>query len=138
MKEKNYEIKIVKTWPENELVNLYKAGGWWKDSYDKSKLKDLINGSFVFAVLIDESGKTVGMGRVLSDGISDAYIQDLVVLPEHRNKGLGKELVKKLIEFCHSKGVKWIGLIAEPDQEDFYKKLGFKQMNRYVPLKFEE
>lgn len=138
MKEKNYEIKIVKTWPENELVNLYKAGGWWKDSYDKSKLKDLINGSFVFAVLIDESGKTVGMGRVLSDGISDAYIQDLVVLPEHRNKGLGKELVKKLIEFCHSKGIKWIALIAEPDQEDFYKKLGFKQMNRYVPLKFED
>jgi len=29
MKEQKIEIKIVDFWPENEIVNLYKAGGWW-------------------------------------------------------------------------------------------------------------
>ena len=47
----------------------------------QSRINDLIRGSFLFAVAIDIStGRAVGMGRVISDGIADAYIQDLVVL----------------------------------------------------------
>lgn len=139
MCSKGFEIKIVDSWPEDEIVNLYRAGGWWKDCYDKSKLKDLIKGSFVFMVVVEkETGKTLGMGRVLSDGVSDAYIQDLVVLNSYRGRGIGKELVKKLVEYCRSKGICWIGLIAEPDQDGFYSRIGFKQMKNYVPMKYEE
>jgi ribosomal protein S18 acetylase RimI-like enzyme len=78
------------------------------------------------------------MGRILSDGVSDAYIQDLVVLPEYRKKGVGKQLVKKLVEYCHSKNIRWITLIAEPNQDDFYSKLGFKTMEKYIPMKYED
>ncbi len=139
MYSKDFEIKIVDKWSENEIVELYKAGGWWKNSYDKSKLKDLIKGSFVFAVAVEKkSGKTIGMGRILSDGVSDAYIQDLIVLPGYRGKGVGKQLIKKLVEHCHSKGIHWIGLIAEPGQDGFYSKNGFKQMKNYVPMKYDE
>ncbi len=28
-------IKFVDFWPKEEIVELYKAGGWWKDSYEK-------------------------------------------------------------------------------------------------------
>ena len=74
MKKQDIEIKFVDTWPEDEIVELYKAGGWWKDSYDPSRIKLLIAGSFAFAVVIDNnSGKTIGMGRIISDGVSDAY-----------------------------------------------------------------
>ena len=135
----NIEIKIVDDWPEDEIVNLYKSGCWWKDHYDKSGIKHLIKGSFVFAVVIDKkTGKTVGMGRVLSDGVSDAYIQDLVVLQEYRNQGIGKKLVKKLINHCKSKNIHWIALIAEPNREGFYENIGFKQMKNYTPLKYDE
>ena len=139
MSEENIEIRFVDNWPEDELVKLYKAGGWWKDTYDKSKLKDLIKGSFAFAVVIDKkTNQTIGMGRILSDGTSDAYIQDLIILPEYRKQGIGKKLVDKLVEYCHSKGVKWIALIAEPDQDGFYSSIGFKQMKNYTPMKFED
>lgn len=137
MSGENIEIRFVNSWPEDELVKLYKAGGWWKDTYDKSKLKGLIKGSFAFAVVIDKN-QTIGMGRILSDGISDAYIQDLIILPEYRKQGIGKKLVDKLIEYCHSKDVKWIALIAEPDQDGFYSSAGFKHMKNCVPMKFEE
>ena len=50
---KNIEIKLVDAWPEDEIVELYKAGGWWKDSYDPSGIKPLINGSYAFAVAIN-------------------------------------------------------------------------------------
>jgi len=135
----NIEIKIVDDWPEDEIVNLYKTGGWWKDHYDKSGIKHLIKGSFVFAIVIDKkTGKTIGMGRVLSDGVSDAYIQDLVVLPAYRKKGIGKKLVKKLTDYCKSKNIRWIALIAEPNQEGFYENIGFKQMKNYTPMKYDE
>ncbi|HEC72649.1 MAG TPA: GNAT family N-acetyltransferase [Thermoplasmatales archaeon] len=139
MCSKDFEIKIIDNWSEDELVELYKAGGWWEDSYDKLKLKDLIKDSFVFMVVIEKkSGRAIGMGRLLSDGVSDAYIQDFVVLPKYRGRGIGKQLVKKLVEYCHSKGIHWIGLIAEPNQDGFYSKIGFKHMKNYVPMKYEE
>ena len=137
--DREIEIKFVDSWPEDEIVSLYRAGDWWKDSYDKARLKDLIRGSFAFAVVIDKKlGKTIGMGRILSDGISDAYIQDLIILPEYRKKGIGKKLVEKLIEYCHSRNIKWIALISEPNQDGFYTKLGFKKMKNYIPVKYEE
>lgn len=138
MKQEQFSIKFVRNWPEDEIVNLYEAGGWWKDYYDKSGIKHLINGSFVFAVVIDKKvGKAIGMGRVLSDGTSDAYIQDLVILSEYRNKGIGKKLVKKLTDYCKSKNIHWIALIAEPGQQGFYENLGFKKMKNYTPMKYD-
>ena len=126
-------------WPEDEIVELYKAGGWWKESYNASGIKPLIKGSFAFAVVVDKnSGKAIGMGRIISDGVSDAYIQDLVILQKYRGQGIGKKLVDVLLKHCLSHGLTWIGLIAEPGQDEFYLPLGFKAMKNYVPMKFEE
>ena len=129
------EIRLVKSWPVDEIVKLYTAGGWWKDSYDPMVINNLIFGSFAFAVVYDKNiKKAVGMGRVLSDGVSDAYIQDLIILPNYRNLGLGRKLVDFLINQCKEKGVGWIGVIAEPGSEEFYKRLGFKNMKNHKPM----
>ena len=139
MKEKKIQIKLVDSWPEDEIVNLYKAGGWWKDYYDSSKLKYMIKGSFAFAVAVNKNlNKAIGMGRVISDGVSDAYIQDLVVLPEYRDTGIGSELVKTLLKYCLSKKIIWIGLIAEPGQYGFYSNIGFKTLKKYTPMKYKK
>jgi GNAT superfamily N-acetyltransferase len=135
MEKKQIEIRLVDSWPVDEIVTLYKAGGWWKDTYDKAGIPRLIKGSFAFAVAVDQKkGNAIGMGRVLSDSISDAYIQDVVILPAYRGKNLGKKLVQVLVDFCISKGIEWIGLIAEPGSSQFYKTLGFKPMEHYIPM----
>jgi ribosomal protein S18 acetylase RimI-like enzyme len=139
MNEQIIDIKLVTSWPENEIVNLYKSAGWWKENYDSSKIEDMINGSFAFAVaFIKKSDKAVGMGRVLSDGVSDAYIQDLVVLPEFQDAGIGKKIVKKLLDFCLLKNIIWIGLIAEPKQSGFYSNIGFNILKDYTPMKYNK
>jgi hypothetical protein len=82
-KEKDDLIRVdlVQSWEEEQIVELYRAGGWWKEGMDQKRINDLIRGSFLFAVAIDiTTGKAVGMGRVISDGVADAYIQDFVVL----------------------------------------------------------
>ncbi len=134
---RNIEIKFVKDWNENEIVDLYKAGNWWKDNYDSSSIRNLIKGSYKFAVVIlKDEGKAIGMGRIISDGISDAYIQDLVIINKYRGRGLGKKLVKYLVNHCISNGINWIGLISEPGQDRFYSNLGFSIMENHVPMKF--
>jgi ribosomal protein S18 acetylase RimI-like enzyme len=128
-------IRIVDAWDQDEVVQLYRAGGWWKDEYDPGSVPDLIRGSFAFAVAIDKkTGHAIGMGRVLSDGVSDGYIQDIVVLPAFRKMGIGKEIVRALFGHCTRAGISWIGLIAAPGTESFYQPLGFQPMMGYVPL----
>ncbi|MDH7510826.1 MAG: GNAT family N-acetyltransferase [Methanolinea sp.] len=128
---------IVKDWDANALVTLYRAGGWWREDWDPAEIPRLVRASFAFAIAIHrESGKTVGMGRAISDGVSDAYIQDLVVLPEFRGSGAGRMLLEKLVEECFSRGITWIALVAEPGTVNFYAGSGFVPMEGHVPMRF--
>jgi len=135
--EDDITIQLVRDWDDVDIANLYRAGGWWKEEYNQRELPHLIRGSFLFVVAVDrKTGHAVGMGRVISDGVSDGYIQDLVVLPEYRNTGIGAQIVSTLVKKCLEKGISWIGIIAEPDTEKFYLPLGFHPMEGHVPLKF--
>ena len=130
-------VMVVPGWDEEEITALYKAGGWWKEEYKTEELRYLIQGSFAFAVATNtKTGKAVGMGRVIADGVSDGYIQDLVVLPQYRKSGIGRQIVAALVNRCLQSGITWIALIAEPDTETFYRPLGFHPMERNVPLIF--
>jgi GNAT superfamily N-acetyltransferase len=135
--EDDIEIQLVQAWDEVEIADLYRAGGWWKEEYDQKELPRLIRGSFLFVVAVDKkTGRAVGMGRVISDGVSDGYIQDLVVLPENRKAGIGAQIVSTLVKNCVDQGISWIGLIAEPDTEKFYQPFGFRPMAGHIPLIF--
>jgi GNAT superfamily N-acetyltransferase len=128
-------IELVNAWEEEPIVELYRAGGWWREEMDPSRLPELIRGSYLFAVAVDIStGRSIGMGRVISDGIADAYIQDMVVLPQWRKKGVGRMLISTLIDSCKSRGISWIGVIAQPGSEKLYSSLGFTKMEGHVPM----
>ncbi len=127
--------EAVKLANSDELIDLYKEGGWWNENpIERCNLPTLVKNSFCFMVARTPKGKIIGMGRVISDGVSDGYIQDVIVSNLYRNKGIGKELVKKLRDHCLTKGLSWIGLIAEPGTEEFYTKLGFSEMVDYKPM----
>lgn len=135
MVEDTIHVRLVKAWDPDEIVSLYHAGGWWKEEYDPGSIPNLILGSFAFAVAVDQkTGHAIGMGRIISDGVSDGYIQDLVVLPAFRKRGIGQEIVETLVSACRNAGITWIGLIAEPDTEAFYRPLGFHVMTDHIPL----
>ena len=131
------EVRLVDVWDGEMIADLYRAGGWWEETWDPAGLRALIAGSFAFAVAIDRtSGKAVGMGRAISDGVSDAYIQDLVVLPDYRGRGVGTEILSTLLDYCISADVTWIALIAEPGTEGFYTTLGFRRMEGHLPMRW--
>ena len=138
MDEKQIHIQIVKDWNITEIISLYKAGNWWRENSDASIIPTLIKNSYAFAIAVEKQKNTaVGMGRVLSDGVSDAYIQDVVVFQEWRGYGIGRKIVQSLVDYCLSQKVNWIALISEPNQQGFYIPLGFKEMQQYIPMKYE-
>lgn len=135
--EGEVDIFAVREWDARALVDLYRAGGWWKEEWDPSEIPVLIRSTFSFVVAVHrQSGRTVGMGRAISDGVSDAYIQDLVVLPEFRGRGVGRGLLEKLVGICRSRGISWIALVAEPGTSDFYKETGFVEMEGHIPMRY--
>jgi ribosomal protein S18 acetylase RimI-like enzyme len=133
------EIRKVTHWNIPEIVDLYREGSWWKEGWDPALLPDLIAGSFIFLVAVDPaSGKAIGMGRVISDGISDGYIQDLVVHSGWRRKGIGHAILRRLVAECREARLSWIGCIAEPGTEGFYYPCGFLPMEGHLPLLHRE
>ncbi|MDM7997403.1 MAG: GNAT family N-acetyltransferase [Acidobacteriota bacterium] len=129
------EYEIVKVAPVEEIVELYKAGDWWQESPEsRDVIPGMIQGSLCFMVARSLEGRIIGMARVISDGYSDAYIQDVVVLKSHRGQGIGQEMIRRLTQFCVDRKIGWIGLIAEPGTQEFYEELGYGPLVGYQPM----
>ncbi len=121
----------------DEIVELYRAAGWWQESAaNRRRIDPMIRGSLCFMVARAPDKRIVAMGRVISDGASDAYIQDVVVLPAYRRRGIGRELVRRLTQFCAEHDIDWIGLVAEPGTAAFYRNLGYDLLEGFQPMLF--
>jgi len=136
----SFSFRITQEAPLEAIVELYQDAGWWQESPQARKAIPLmIRNSFCFILVQENSSqKIVGMGRALSDGCSDAYIQDVVILKSFRQKGLGAKLIQELTSYCQKKGLEWIGLIGEPGTKSFYEKLGFEELPSYIPMKWKK
>jgi len=66
--------------------------------------------------------RIVGNGRLLSDGVCNAYLVDIWTARDHRRQGIGGELVRRLIATVPGQHV---GLFTD-DMQAFYASLGFK------------
>ena len=132
------QIRVLKTLSEEELscaARCYIAAAWAGESEDCSFIRNAVSGAFLAAGAF-EGDRLVGMGRVLSDGCSDAYIQDVVVDPDFRGRGIGGAIVKFLVRELRLRGVDWIALVGEPGTEGFYARLGFERKNGFVLWKW--
>ncbi len=133
------EVRVVRDYPTAPIVRLYAAGGWWREHYDPSHVPPMIAGSYAVAVAIDAAtGGTVGMGRAISDGASDAYIQDVIVEAPYRGRGIGRRIVNALLERCRADGILWVGVVAEPDSVAFWKRAGFEVLEGHVAMRLGE
>ncbi len=117
------------------IAGLYRAQGWRQacDEDSPQWVGKLIVGSHCFVVAVDGE-EIVGMGRAISDRVSDAYIQDLTVRSNRRNQGIGGRILRTILERLHNDGLRWIGLIAEPGSSNLYLHAGFREMPAAVPM----
>lgn len=123
-----------------DILALYRGEGWWFEDVaperDLPLVRRIVSGSHCFAVVL-EGEEIIGMGRAISDRVSDAYIQDVVVRRDRRGQGLGHRIVEALRDRLQADGLTWIGLIAEQNTSEFYFRLGFRTMAGATPLRLD-
>jgi spermidine synthase len=141
MNDDEIEIKVIDVAERSAVKKLYQEAGWWgknDEGTDGSVWIDtMVKRSFCFVGAFRAS-EMIGMGRAVSDGVSDAYIQDVVILKEFRGQGIGAAIIQKIVEFLKTRRIGWIGLIAEPGTQAFYEQLGFAAMAGYAPMLLKE
>lgn len=119
----NAEI-IVRKPTVAEYCHLRKACSW--PVPDATACETALRNS-VLGVVATLDGQTIGMGRIVGDGALWNYVQDVIVLPEHQRKGLGKRLMDTLIAELAKTAAPGsdIALIAAPGKAPFYERYGF-------------
>jgi GNAT superfamily N-acetyltransferase len=74
-------------------------------------------------------GALIGFGRVVGDGVLYHYLQDIIVHPDWRGKGVGRLIVEALLDevrLIAPKGAT-IGLMSANGKDAFYEKFGFER-----------
>mgnify|MGYP002719421355 FL=1 len=109
-----------------QLRSLYDAVGWTAYTDDPQSLVAGVAGSANVVTAWDDE-TLVGLARVISDGHTIAYLQDVLVRPEHRRRGVATELVRRVFEPFASVRQHVLLTDAEPGQSRFYESLGFRE-----------
>ena len=122
--EAKMEIRNYSTYNEKEILKLYSSVGWTAYTDEPQALKlGFQNSLLVLAAY--EGEELLGIIRVVGDGVTVVFIQDLLVFPEKQRKGIGTALVKAVLERYPT--VRQIELTTDqsPETAAFYESLGF-------------
>src|SRR3954463_3728016 len=88
----------------SQLQNLYDSLGWNSLKLTVHELEQMCNQSW-YAIYAFDAKKMVGMGRVISDGVVTGIICGVGVLPNYQSKGIGKEMLNRIIQHCEQNRV---------------------------------
>ena len=80
----------------DQLTVLFNSVGWERRTADRERLAQLVRGS-MFVVSAWEGDRLVGFARAISDGATNAYISTVAVLPECQKRGIGREVIQRLL-----------------------------------------
>ena len=79
------------------LLELYNDAGWSAYTKDINKLENAIKASLYVRIAIKDE-KLIGLIRVIGDGLTIIYIQDILVLEKFRRMKIGTMLITKTLQ----------------------------------------
>lgn len=105
----------------DELVALYRSIGDPRHRLPEL-LKGAWRGSDLFAT-VRAGGELIGLARAITDDATTLFVCDVLVHPDHQRKGIGSELMRRLVApHAH---IYQIVLLTDPETLPFYRKLGY-------------
>jgi N-acetylglutamate synthase-like GNAT family acetyltransferase len=108
-----------------EFERLFRSSGW-TEALDVAadRLAATLPHAW-YAVCARRGGHILGTGAMLSDGVLHALIVNVIVVPEMRGRGIGTEIMKRLVARCQEAGVLQVQLFSARGKRGFYERLGF-------------
>ena len=107
-----------------KIVDLRNSVGWngTIDWYEKS-----LKNSYFYICCFDDI-ELIGFLDVVSNGVTDSYIQDVIVYPEYQGQGIGTRMMEMAIKKLKENKIYAISVLFDEKLTKFYKKFGFHIM----------
>ena len=113
-----------------DVLHLYQAVGWTNYTHQPEMLEQALSHSLAIYLALD-GDTVVGLIRLVGDGFSSVFVQDLIVLPSYQRQGIGSSLMKEALE--DFKEVYQVQLATEQTEKNvgFYRSMGFETLSTY-------
>ena len=125
-------IKITKETSVSldDVLHLYQAVGWTNYTNQPQMLSQALSHSLAI-YLARDGEEIVGLVRLIGDGFSSVFVQDLIVLPTYQRQGIGSTLMKQALS--DYKDTYQIQLATEQTEKtlEFYRSLGFETLSSF-------
>jgi GNAT superfamily N-acetyltransferase len=119
------DIQVEREVSDADLIGLYDAVVWVAYTRAPDTLAKAIANSSIVVTARDEDGELIGLARGLSDDASIFYLQDILVRPEHRRTGVGRQLLAVCLERYGHVRQKVVLTDDDAAQQRFYESLGY-------------
>ena len=114
----------------DDVLHLYQAVGWTNYTNQPQMLEQALSHSLAIYLALDGDA-VVGLVRLVGDGFSSVFVQDLIVLPSFQRQGIGSDLMKEALgDFKEAYQVQ---LVTEETEKNvgFYRSMGFETLSTY-------
>ncbi len=122
------EIREYTRYQEDEIFRLYSQVGWTAYTENMAALKQGFQNSLL-TLAAYENNELLGIVRVVGDGFTIVFVQDILVFPAKQRQGVGTALLKAVLE--RYANVRQIELTTDqtPETAAFYRSLGFTEFS---------
>ncbi|AKD58003.1 GNAT family N-acetyltransferase [Spirosoma radiotolerans] len=119
-----YTISTDKKKLDLEVIHQFLSQeAYWCKNIPVEIVKRSIDNSLCFGVY--QGASQVGFARVITDLATFGYLADVFILPDHRGKGLSKQLVAFIMAYPALQGLRRMMLVTF-DAHGLYKQFGFQ------------
>ncbi len=120
--------KVYEDYKHEEIQCLYESVGWVNYTEKPQMLKAAYQNSLRVLAAYDNE-RLIGIIRVVGDGHSIIYIQDIIVDPDYQRRGIGTSLINQTLEYYSKVYQKVLLTDNTVKTSEFYKSIGFKSAN---------
>jgi GNAT superfamily N-acetyltransferase len=116
---------ILREIPSVETYRALRSGSGLSQKTPEAAERGLPRSLFAAQVL---AGVTpIGMGRIVGDGGCFFQVVDIAVLKEHQGKGIGKMIMKEIMQYIETNVPEsgYVSLIADGEAHKLYARFGF-------------
>lgn len=121
------EIRAYTEYNEAEILGLYVSVGWTAYTDDPAALRNGFANSLLTLAAYEEAA-LAGLIRVVGDGHTIVFVQDILVRPQFQRRGIGSVLLQAVLN--RYAGVRQIELLTDdtPETAAFYRSMGFREL----------
>lgn len=114
LKKENFKWYVDKIWG-------------WNDDDQKQRLKQDLEEHLAHKRIILVDNKKVGVYAVHTTENADLFINEISILKEYQNKGIGRKILEEQLKENRQKGIRTIlQVFKDNPAKNLYEKLGFK------------